>query len=730
MILNSAPQNEAILSNVGAIGEFRIRNSAKAFSILSSGLYANKIKAIIRELSCNAVDSHIDAGKQGTPFDVHLPNQLEPWFAIRDYGTGLTHEQVQNIYTTYFESTKTHSNDFTGALGLGSKSPFAYTDNFTVAAIKDGKRGVYSAFINEQGVPSIALMMSEETTDPAGVEVKFSVNDRYDFNKFVQEAQAVYRHFKLLPVVSGSSNFSFSPPTYEDKDICPGVSTTKRAYGTSGSVAVMGNIAYPIDIPSSDTILYESHRSMLRSSLEIHFAIGELDFQASREGLSYIPQTVNAIKTKLDELAAALSVRVAADANVIKNMWERTLYLQAKHSQDLWTGAVVKYVNDTKFPLMAATQNYGMRPVNQEIDVDILAKKYNIVIRAFSKNRHAKVASNVKPSSRYIKATSLSKETVVLHWNFGIANDVFFVENDTKVGALQRAKYHWRQKPRAEITYTDNVYVMEKADKSKDMNVKAFLKFLHNPPAKQVMVASTLLTPVREKQDRAKNVTIMKLERVYRRHRDDSPTWTDCGKAADFDTKKTHYYLPLCGFAMITETEYTSAKDLFTDLNQSGVPGLMKIDIYGVRKGDMSFIKTQKNWVNLEDVIRKTLATLGDDFRTGLAMATLDHYSLLRYNGAVVSLLTDKTGLFTKFAERIRNVQKVSYSEYNLNRLAKRFAPTLDFNVVTLKTNLSKDCQEVYKRYPLMKSISYSTQDHAALAQYINLIDAHFAQKD
>ena len=45
MIVNDAPQNEAILSNVGEIGEFRIRNSAKAFSILSSGLYANKIKA-------------------------------------------------------------------------------------------------------------------------------------------------------------------------------------------------------------------------------------------------------------------------------------------------------------------------------------------------------------------------------------------------------------------------------------------------------------------------------------------------------------------------------------------------------------------------------------------------------------------------------------------------------------------------------------------------------------
>ena len=97
MILNNAPANEAIVSNVGQIGEFRIRNSAKAFNILSSGLYANKIRAIVRELSCNAVDSHTAAGKMDCPFDVHLPNSLEPYFSIRDYGTGLSHEQVTNI---------------------------------------------------------------------------------------------------------------------------------------------------------------------------------------------------------------------------------------------------------------------------------------------------------------------------------------------------------------------------------------------------------------------------------------------------------------------------------------------------------------------------------------------------------------------------------------------------------------------------------------------------------
>ena len=245
MILNNAPENQAILSNVGEIGEFRIRNSAKAFNILSSGLYANKIRAVIRELSCNAVDSHVAAGKGDVPFEVHLPNSLDAYFSVRDFGTGLSHDQVTSIYTTYFESTKTDSNSFIGALGLGSKSPFSYTDNFTVTAIKDGKRGIYSAFINGDGVPSIALMMEEETDEPNGVEIKFSVNERYDFNKFREEAREVYEHFKLKPQITGSSGFTFNTHEYETMDIIPGVHSlpNPRGYSSLKSVAVMGNIA-------------------------------------------------------------------------------------------------------------------------------------------------------------------------------------------------------------------------------------------------------------------------------------------------------------------------------------------------------------------------------------------------------------------------------------------------------------------------------------------------------
>lgn len=283
MIIKNKIDNEPVLSNVGEVGEFRIRNSAKAFSILSSGLYANKVRAIIREYSCNAVDSHVEAGRADTPFDVHLPNSLEPWFAVRDYGVGLDEQQVRNIFTTYFESTKTATDELIGGLGLGSKSAFSYTDNFTIVAVKGGIKRVFTAFINDQGVPSIAPMGEEESNEPNGVEIRFAVEDSYDFRKFYNEAQHVYKHFKLRPVVSGGiGEFVFIDPEYSDRDIIPGVHASERGYGNS--YAIMGNIEYPLDVPGNMDLGNVGH--LLRCGLTIEFDIGELDIQASREGLS------------------------------------------------------------------------------------------------------------------------------------------------------------------------------------------------------------------------------------------------------------------------------------------------------------------------------------------------------------------------------------------------------------------------------------------------------------
>ena len=162
---------------------YSIDATAKAFAILSDGLYSNKIIAVIRELSTNAYDSHVAAGCSEKPFDVHLPSALDNEFSIRDYGTGLSKEDCMSLYTTYFRSDKTDSNDAVGCLGLGSKSPFAYTDQFMGESFHNGSHMTFSAYKNENDEPVFALLSEQYTDEPNGLRVSFAteVGDSINF---------------------------------------------------------------------------------------------------------------------------------------------------------------------------------------------------------------------------------------------------------------------------------------------------------------------------------------------------------------------------------------------------------------------------------------------------------------------------------------------------------------------------------------------------------------------
>ncbi len=724
MILNDAPANEAILSNVGEIGEFRIRNSAKAFNILSSGLYANKIRAIVRELSCNAVDSHVAAGNAGTPFDVHLPSTLEPWFAIRDYGTGLSHEQVTNIYTTYFESTKTASNEFIGALGLGSKSPFSYTDNFTVTAIKNGRKGIYSAFINGEGVPSIALMMEEATDEPAGVEVKFSVNDRWDFDKFRSEARSVYTYFSLRPVVGGVSDFEFHNVEYSDKDIVPGVHAYEGRHRSSK--AIMGNIAYPIDVPNAESNLGQL-AGLLNCGLEIHFGIGEVDFQASREGLSYIPQTIEAIKRKLEAVNAALTVVLTKEADAIPNLWDRALFLNKKRDQTLWSAAVQKYVVDTKFELLDFPAGGYARLKHFKFPVDTLAKKYNIVLRAFSKSRGTAGCNNLKAGNEYSdKLGPQGRHIVIPTWEITVSGSAYFVLNDTKFGATERAKFHWRNsKDVTKDGYSDTVFVIEAADKTKPVKTTSFFKALSNPPTARILQASSLLSKERKESSIGKNVTIMKLEeKGYGGYYTQKElVWRDAGKADSFDSASTHYYLPLSGYTLESKYGYSSAKELIDDVNGSGIKGLHKGDVYGVRKGDIEFIKTQPNWINFEDHIVAVLSQLKESDLAGTVLSAVDQYDFAQYNESIAKRIENPNSPLLVLMNKFKGVEKVKYNKHNFSQLTRRYAKNLTFNPEALSEKVIGECKAVYDRYPLLENVRYRDRSDA-IAEYINLIDA------
>ena len=277
------------IGNITEENTFKMKSSRKAFQILSD-LYSDKPLAIVRELGCNAADAMTAAGKKDEPFHIHLPNTLEPWITIQDFGTGISHENIYNIYATYFESTKTNSNDQIGCLGLGSKSPFCYADNFLVTSIVDGVKRTYNAFFNQQATPAISLMSTTNTTESNGISIQIPVKEK-DFDLFINAVKKAFRFFDVKPTLSGGKvDWTLASPMFQGQG-------WKSFDNLDGCYAIMGGVTYPVDIYKLADSNYQMGR---KAGLVLYFNMGEIDFAPSREHLSYCDATINAINAKFD----------------------------------------------------------------------------------------------------------------------------------------------------------------------------------------------------------------------------------------------------------------------------------------------------------------------------------------------------------------------------------------------------------------------------------------------
>ena len=243
-------QSSCETSGVQSAVKFGIKSSGLAhiFNVLRNQLYSDKILAVVREYSCNAVDAMIEGGKKKEPIVVTLPNQMNPNFTVRDFGEGLTDTEIQEIYAFYGESTKRNTNEQTGMLGIGSKSAFAYGDNFVINSFVKGTKNSYNAFIDPSQVGQISKLSSEHTNQPDGVEIVVPVKSE-DYDEFQKKARGLFEHFLVKPIIKGAAQF-----TYDTEDVLfkgDDWRWVRRDHENQWSIireatVVMGNIGYPI----------------------------------------------------------------------------------------------------------------------------------------------------------------------------------------------------------------------------------------------------------------------------------------------------------------------------------------------------------------------------------------------------------------------------------------------------------------------------------------------------
>lgn len=300
---------------------FTIELNAITFEILSKDLYKDPIKAIIRELCCNATDAHTRANTQAIPFDIHLPTTHEPHFSIRDYGTGLSPEDMEYLYTGYFKSDKRHTNSEIGGKGLGSKTPLAYSDNFIVNSYFNGYQHNYSIIKDNQGLPSLLHISSNPTDQPNGLEIIIAVNQN-DITTFYEKAKLIlpWMNYRLTNTL-----YPTEIPKIEILYSTPEFDLVKHGVINQPSI-LMGNIIYPIDLRL--TIPANSVRwSIDELALIIKCPIGQIDTTASRDELHYTEKTITYLQHTLSATTKKIKDYLSTKLNEQKTIQQAAIWL-------------------------------------------------------------------------------------------------------------------------------------------------------------------------------------------------------------------------------------------------------------------------------------------------------------------------------------------------------------------------------------------------------------------
>lgn len=333
MKLNITYSEEIEQSKEFAGGKFGITDTGFRViaGLLRDNLYSDKIGAPIREYICNAYDSHIAANKKHKPIRITIPNALDPNFKVRDYGVGLSKEDVYKLYTQYGESTKRNTNKQIGAFGIGCKSAFAVTDSFIVTSFFNGTKTIYSCYLNEYKDAHFAELSSVETEEENGVEIIIPVSA----NNMVEWQNKIWNFIENLspePIIIGGTKPADFVNRQKNKEIIEkgeDWEVYRENYPfTNKNYCLMGIVKYEFDFTK---IVNEGEVEIINlvkqlsdnyNNILIKAGINKVDITPSRENLEYTEKTKTFIKNKLIEIIAILKAKCEKEFIQAKSLYE------------------------------------------------------------------------------------------------------------------------------------------------------------------------------------------------------------------------------------------------------------------------------------------------------------------------------------------------------------------------------------------------------------------------
>ncbi|MBD9511544.1 ATP-binding protein [Ensifer sp. ENS10] len=291
----------------GKAEAFGMSESAEFFTVLSDTLYRDKVRAVAREVICNAWDAHIITDQTDLPIEIKLTNEE---LVIKDFGPGIAPERMRPIYCIYGASTKVKSEKETGGFGLGSKAPFAYSDHFSVTSAFEGLRTVYAVSrggAETDGKPDMRPMV-QTPTKATGITVSIPIRNATDRQNFENHIKAVVRQGGIKAKLN---DVLLDTIDYEPSRKLGYMLMRRQGYGELNESVVYvlyGTVLYPLTTTHAEITKQTRHiANYLGENRVILLApANSVGVTPSRESLSYSDKTIETCVRLLKAFTSSL----------------------------------------------------------------------------------------------------------------------------------------------------------------------------------------------------------------------------------------------------------------------------------------------------------------------------------------------------------------------------------------------------------------------------------------
>lgn len=338
-------------------GGIESKNLGLALTMVSKNLYSNAIGSFIREITTNAYDANVD-NNTVEPVDINIFREDDTYFiTFTDRGKGLDPNTFETIYMNWFSSDKRGTNKKHGGWGLGSKSPFAYQDNFEIITRVNGFEYSY-ILVNKQPQPEATLISKEPFVESSfthnGTTIKIEINkeDLYTVNR---ECYNQLCYFENVYIKNEIHYYDNNFKLYESEHFI--LRNSSRPFGDAMHI-VLGQVPYPIDWLKLDI-------PIVNIPVALKFQIGDLDVTLSREAIDYSKDyVIDRIKEKIKIVKTDLIDRYKKQI-VVDDLFKYIEYKQNDIKVPLKIEDVELRIKNNKFPIsLNPYENYIYFPFN------------------------------------------------------------------------------------------------------------------------------------------------------------------------------------------------------------------------------------------------------------------------------------------------------------------------------------------------------------------------------